>query len=197
MKRAVVILLGMLGVAASVQATTYVRVEKDGSKTYSDRPLPGGQPVEIQPAQTYSAPAAPSSSSTRTAEQQEVLNAANFQYNCAISPRADETLQNPESVTLAVQTSPGLRPGDQVRFALDGTDVSNEANATSAAVPYPDRGSHTASVSITDRSGRSLCNTSATFYVQRTNLNSPTRQPPPQRPNIPRPTPRPSSPPKG
>ena len=66
MKRAVVILLGMLGVAASVQATTYVRVEKDGSKTYSDRPLPGGQPVEIQPAQTYSAPAAPSSSSTRT-----------------------------------------------------------------------------------------------------------------------------------
>ena len=102
MKRAVVILLGTLGVAASVQATTYVRVEKDGSKTYSDRPLPGGQPVEIQPAQTYSAPTTPSSSSTRTAEQQEVLNAANFQYNCAISPRADETLQNPESVTLAV-----------------------------------------------------------------------------------------------
>src|SRR5690348_10912095 len=198
MKRAVVILLGTLWVAASAQATTYVRVEKDGSKTYSDRPLPGGQPVEIQPAQTYSAPAASApSNSSRTTEQQDVLNAANFQYNCAISPRADETLHNPEAVTLAVQTSPGLRPGDQVRFSLDGTDVSNEANATSASVSYPDRGSHTASVTITDRSGKSLCNTSATFFVQRTNLNSPTRQSPPQRPNIPRPTPHPSSPPKG
>ena len=36
--------------ASSVLATTYVRVEKDGTKTYSDRPLPGGQPVELEPA---------------------------------------------------------------------------------------------------------------------------------------------------
>jgi hypothetical protein len=194
MKRAVVILLGSLLAATASQATTYVRVEKDGSKTYSDRPLPGGQPVEVQPAQTYSAPATSApTSSTRSREQQEVLDAANFQYACAISPRADETFQNPESITLGVQLTPPLRPGDLVNFSLDGTTVPNEANSTSATVEFPERGTHTAAVQITDRSGKQVCNTSSTFHVQRSNLNSPTRQRAPP----PRPTPRPGPAPKG
>jgi hypothetical protein len=187
-------LLGSLLSATAAQATTYVRVEKDGTKTYSDRPLPGGQPVEVQPAQTYSAPATQSpTSSTRSREQQEVLDAANFQYACAISPRADESFQNPESITLGVQLTPGLRPGDLVNFSLDGTTVPNEANSTSATVQFPDRGTHTAAVRITDRSGRTVCSTSSTFHVQRSNLNSPARRPAP----TPRPTPRPGPPPKG
>ena len=67
----------------------------------------------------------------RRANSSEVMDAANFQYQCAISPRPDETLQNPEAVTLSVQLTPGLRPGDQVNFSLDGTDVPNEQNGTS------------------------------------------------------------------
>ena len=193
MKRAFTIFGSLLAASSLAHATTYVRVEKDGSKTYSDRPLPGGQPVDIQPAQTYSAPANTSSNPSLTREQQQVMDAASFQYQCAITPRADETFQNPETVTLAVQLTPSLRPGDQVKFSMDGAEVPNESNATSAAVEYPDRGTHTASVNVTDRSGKPLCNTSATFHVQRSNLNSPTRQ----RPNTPRPTPRPGPPPKG
>ena len=196
MRRAsVVIFIGSLLVASGALATTYVRVEKDGTKTYSDRPLPGGHPVELQPAQTYSAPAAPSVDRTRPPEEQSLQQAANFHYQCALSPRADETFQNPESVTLAVQLTPSLRPGDQVKFSLDGADVPNDGNGTSAAVQYPDRGSHTASVQVIDSSGTQRCDTSVTFHVQRSNLNSPARQPPPQRPNIPRPTPH--TPPKG
>src|SRR5687768_15461574 len=82
MKRAIlVILLGTLLAAAAAQATTYMRVEKDGSKTYSDRPLPGGQEVVIESAQTYSAPPAPTPTDpSRSPEQQQVLDAANFRY---------------------------------------------------------------------------------------------------------------------
>jgi|KBSSwiStaDraftv2_1062776.scaffolds.fasta_scaffold211359_2 hypothetical protein len=196
MKRAFTIFGSLLIASVAAQATTYVRVEKDGSKTYSDRPLPGGQPVDVQPAQTYSAPATPAPSNpSLSREQQEVLDAANFQYQCAISPRPDETLQNPESVTIGVQLSPSVRPGDQMKFSLDGAPVSNEQNASSVTVPFPDRGSHTASVQVTDRSGKSLCSTSATFFVQRSGLNSPARQAPPK--PQPKPTPRPGPPPKG
>jgi len=179
--------------ASAVQATTYVRVEKDGSKTYSDRPMPGGQPVEIQPAQGYSAPPSPSMpTSARTPETQQALDAANFQYSCAMTPRADETFQNPQTVTLAVQLTPALRPGDLVNFSLDGTTVANEDNRTSAQLQYPDRGAHTAGVRVTDRSGKSICNTSTTFHVLRTGASSPQRQPPPK------PTPHPAvRPPKG
>ncbi len=186
------ILLGSLLVATATQATTYVRVEKDGSKTYSDRPLPGGQPVDIQPAQTYSAPPTPSTpTSARTPETQAALDAANFQYSCAMTPRADQNFQNPETVTLAVQLTPPLRPGDMVNFSVDGATVPNEDNRTSTQLPFPDRGAHTASVRVTDQSNRAVCSTSTTFHVLRTGTNSPQRQPGPQRPNIPRPTPQP------
>ena len=195
MKRAIlVILLGTLLAAAAAQATTYMRVEKDGSKTYSDRPLPGGQEVVIESAQTYSAPPAPTPTDpSRSPEQQQVLDAANFRYSCALTPRADETFQNPESIVLAVQLTPALRPGDQVKFSMDGASVANEENATSRMLEFPERGTHTAGVQVTDRSGKSVCSVNSTFHVQRTGVNSPARQGPPPPP---RPTPHPR-PPKG
>src|SRR5688572_3906768 len=64
------ILLGSLCLVSTALATTYVRVEKDGTKTYSDRPIPGGQPVELQSAQTYTAaPAPPTADPNSPAEQ--------------------------------------------------------------------------------------------------------------------------------
>jgi hypothetical protein len=193
MKRAsLVILLGSLLAASASQATTYVRIEKDGSKTYSDRPLPGGHPVDIEPAQTYSAPAStPSLDRSRSPEQQAALDAARFQYACSLSPRSDETFQNPESVTISVQLTPPLRPGDRVDLSMDGTKLDNSANPTSVTVQNPDRGSHTVSVRIVDGSEKTVCSLSSAFHVQRVGLNSPARQPvrPPPRPKPPRPTP--------
>jgi hypothetical protein len=187
MKRACLMILASLLTATGAQATTYVRVEKDGTKTYSDRPLPGGHPVELQPAQTYSAPpTTPSPSSNLPGEQRDLIEAANFKYTCALSPQNEQTFQNPESVSLSVSLTPALRVGDQVRFALDGNQVAQEEGQTSVSVSYPDRGTHTAAVRVTDSSGKSLCDVRSTFYVQRTGLNSPTRRPTP----TPRPTPR-------
>jgi len=192
MRRAsLVIFIGSLLAASGALATTYVRVEKDGTKTYSDRPLPGGHPVELQPAQTYSAPAAPPVDRSRPAEEQSVLNAANFRYECALSPRADETFQNPETVTLSVALTPSLRSGDQISFSFDGSQVANEDSPTSASLVFPDRGAHTATVRIVDRYGKVVCDANTTFHVLRTNLNSPSRpvNPRPRPPSPPRPTP--------
>ena len=189
MKRAFA-LLGLLLAASGSQAETYVRVEKDGTKTYSDRPLPGGQPVDLQPAQTYSAPQAkPDPSSRLPGEQRDLIQAANFQYQCSLSPGNEQTFQNPENVTLSVSLTPGLRMGDTVRFSVDGSEVKGDT-ATSASIVYPERGSHTANVRITDFSGKTLCDATSTFHVQRSSLNSPNRRPVP----TPRPTPRPRSP---
>ena len=192
MTRPLVIFIGSLLAATTALATTYVRIEKDGTKTYSDRPLPGGHPVDIQPAQTYSAPApSPSTSSSRPREEQDLMAAANFRYECALSPRADETFQNPETVTLSVALTPGLRAGDTVNFSMDGSQVPNENAPTSASLSFPDRGTHTATVRVVDRYGKTVCDASTTFHVQRTGLNSPSRPvtPRPRPPNPPRPTP--------
>jgi hypothetical protein len=187
MKRtSLVIFLGALLVCAA-QATTYVRVEKDGTKTYSDRPLAGGHPVDVQPAQTYSAPPTSGMNPGRPPEEAALADAANFHYECSLMPRNDETYTNPDSVSVALTLSPTLRYGDVLTFTMDGVALTGGSGQTAFSVPQPDRGSHTVTAHVVDRSGRTLCDTSTTFHVMRPSINSPTRRPPPTPP--PRPTP--------
>jgi len=181
-----VIFLASMTAASAALADTYVRTEKDGTKTYSDRPLPGGKPVVLESAQTYSAPS--SSDPTRPLEMQSLEQAANFQYSsCTLQPANDQTLQNPEFVTVSLSTSPPLRSTDSVNISIDGSRM--EGGRQSVQITQPERGSHSANVEVVDSSGRTLCSASTTFHVQRTNLNSQQRAAPPPRPRPPRPTP--------
>jgi hypothetical protein len=179
-----VVLLGSLCAVSTALATTYVRVEKDGTKTYSDRPIPGGQPVELQQAQSYSAPpASPSLSASSTYTPQE----EDFTYDsCEINPANDTSFANPESVSISATTAPMLRGNDVLLMTVDG-QRANGPNGQSHVMSPVNRGTHTVSVTVTSREGRVLCTASASFHVQRPSLNSPARQAPPP----PRPQPRP------
>jgi len=189
MKRlSLALLLGSL-CAMSAFATTYVRVEKDGTKTYSDRPIPGGQPIDLQPAQTYSAPAATSSSSQGSREADLLRRTDDFRYeSCGVSPGNDETFQNPESVSISVSLNPGLRGDDVVTLTVDGQP--GQPNSMSYTMSPAYRGTHTVGVTVKNSNGQTVCSSSSVFHVQQVGLNSPARQstaPAPSRP--PRPTP--------
>lgn len=188
MKRtSLVIILGAL-LVSTAQATTYVRVEPDGSKTYSDRPLAGGHPVDVQPAQTYSSPTPSTpSSSAGTHVPSPRDDEANFRYECSLAPRGDETFTNPDSVSVSLALSPSLRSGDVLTVTIDGAPLSGGDGQTDFSVPQPNRGSHTVTAHIVDRAGRTVCDASTTFHVMRTSVNAPTRRTPPVVP--PRPTP--------
>jgi uncharacterized protein DUF4124 len=165
--------------AATALAETYVRVEKDGSKTYSDRPLAGGQPVDIQPAQTYSAPPAPAIGGTNSnlpREQQLLKEMSDFRYtSCLLTPKSDETFQNPTSLSVVVALQPALRPTDVVDLRVDGAPAP-APGGLSFVISQPSRGTHTASVVIKDRYGKTMCNASTTFHVFRASVNSPARR---------------------
>ena len=178
MKR-LTLILGSLAVASVAFATTYVRVEKDGSKTYSDRPLPGGQPVVLEPAQTYTAPPTPATTNSNVPAEQRLLQGMDdFSYSsCSISPEDGATFTNPQGVPIAVQTSPGLRAGDKVTLSVDGAEVAR--NATAYLLEPADRGTHSVQVTIKDNYGRVLCSASSSFNVFRPTLNSPARRPRP------------------
>jgi Domain of unknown function (DUF4124) len=188
MKRQSLVLVLSLCVASAALATTYVRVEKDGTKTYSDRPIPGGQPVELQPAQTYSTPpSAVATDSGLPREQQLLQQADDFRYeSCTVSPENNATFQTPETVNISVSTNPPLRPGDVLTMTVDGAPVDGGSYTMSPV----NRGSHTVGVNIANTYGTVLCNTTSVFHVQQPGLNSPARQAPPPRPRPPpRPTP--------
>ena len=169
-----VLLLGSLCVVLTAQATTYMRVEKDGTKTYSDRPIPGGQPIEVQPAQGYSAPA-----SSGTSSRQDQLP-DNFRYqSCAVTPGNDSTFTNPDMVPIAVVTNPSVRPFDTVVMTVDGRSVGRPGTM-SYTLPGPvDRGTHTVSVTITDQFGNQMCSVTSAFHVMRPGVNSPAARPHP------------------
>jgi hypothetical protein len=178
MKRLSLFLLASL-CAASAVATTYVRVEKDGSKTYSDRPIPGGQPVELATTQTYSAPADSSSStSSQTPREQQLLEQMDdFRYeSCAITPATDTTFTNPESVNVDVAMNPALRPVDSITVTLDGQPLPGGPNAMSATLTTVYRGTHTIVAVVKDRFGKTLCQATSSFHVLRPSLNSPARR---------------------
>ena len=188
MKRhSLVLLLGSLCAVSAALATTYVRVEKDGTKTYSDRPIPGGQPVDLQPAQTYSAPsAATGSDSQRPREEQLLQQTDDFRYqNCGVTPPNDTTFQNPESVLISVSISPSLRLGDIITLTVDGQPVGGP-NSLSYTLSPAYRGTHTVGVNVANPNGKVVCNSTSVFHVMQPGLNSPARQPAPRPP---RPTP--------
>lgn len=170
-----VLLLAPLSVSA-VLATTYVRVEPDGTKTYSDRPIPGGQPVELQSAQGYSAPEPDTSRSNLTREQRLVQQVDNFQYEvCALSPANDSTFTNPENVPVSLAVNPPLRVGDVITMTVDGQTVGGPATQSYLMSPA-NRGTHTVAVTIKDNTGRVVCSANTAFHVMRPGLNSPARR---------------------
>jgi hypothetical protein len=172
MKRTIpVLLLATLSVSTAF-ATTYVRVEKDGTKTYSDRPIPGGVAIDLEPAQGYSAP--PSSPSVSSGPL--IQDADNFTYqSCGVTPEKDATFNNPEIVPISVVTSPALRPLDTVVLTVDGQAVG-QPGITSYTMTQPVRGTHTVAVTIKNRYGRMLCTVISSFHVMRPTVNSPGRR---------------------
>jgi len=174
MKRSrLITLLGSLCAVSTALATTYVRVEKDGTKTYSDRPIPGGQAIDLEPAQTYSAPSAGVSgdSGVRTEPPE-----AEFRYeSCEITPPNDSTFTNPESVSISANTSPPLRAADVMAMTVDGQQA-NGPDARSHLMTPVNRGTHVVSITVRSQSGQVLCSSTASFHVQQPGLNSPARQ---------------------
>ena len=195
MKRQTLVLALSLCAMSAALATTYVRTEKDGTKTYSDRPIPGDTPIDVQPAQTYSAP--PSGvtqvGSAAQSEQDLLRQADDFRYeSCTVTPDNDTTFQNPEAVAITVYTKPPLRNGDVITMTIDG-QPAGPPNTMNYTMQPAYRGTHTVGVNVANTNGKNLCTYTSVFHVHQPGLNSPARQSNaparPPRPNVPRPTP--------
>jgi len=177
MKRFLPFLLIASICASTALATTYVRVEKDGTKTYSDRPIPGGVAIDLEPAQGYSTPS-PQSPSLRLSPGQAQYP-ENFRYqSCPVTPPNDSTFTNPESVPISVAPDPALRPSDTVALTVDGQAVG-PAGTTSHTLTQVPRGTHTVAVTITSPEGKVVCSSTSVFHVMRPGLNSPVNRPRP------------------
>lgn len=139
----------------SGEKKVYVREGEDGATEFSDIPGKDATVIKVPKAQTYKAPVykkiQPRSTTKSKTKKQSDL------YKFAISaPQADSTIrENAGNVTVSVSLTPKLNPDHYVVYKLDGKK-SKPIKASSYTFKSVSRGEHTASASITSRTGSEI-----------------------------------------
>jgi Domain of unknown function (DUF4124) len=168
----ILVLLLMVSVASSVfAATVWKWVDKSGITHYSDQPVPGAVQVDLQNVQTYDADEASIPAANRSTSSPSKAAASSYQSIAISSPAHEQTFSGTGGqVSVSVQVSPGVQPGDSVRLTLDGQEVSEpNSSATSFELKDVARGAHTLSASVVSRSGQVVIQSAPiTFFVQQT-----------------------------
>src|SRR5579883_1140466 len=165
--------LGLLSAGALAdngRTTVYKWVDPQGVVHYSDQPHPNAQKLEIRGAQTFSA--LPPPQSPATSEPVVTQPSGPAYETCAIAqPTDQQMLMNVYQTTAVIQTSPPMRPGDEVHLFVDGKQV--RGSGTSFTFPVY-RGQHSVQAVIEDRTGQIVCETSnVTFFVHQPSVQNP------------------------
>lgn len=166
MRRLILILLCPLSVA---YAEVYRSVGEDGTVSFSDRPTPGAEAVEVPPTSSYTPPALPAIGSSAASEQTQASQDADRPQSIAVqSPAPDEAVrQNAGNVPFSFTVSPALRPGQRIRVLLDGLPV-HESSQPSGALENVNRGSHVLSGELVGDDGRVIARSdSVEFHLLR------------------------------
>ena len=162
-----------LGAGSAIATTLYKWVDAQGVVHYSDTPQPGAQKIQVQAAQTYSAPKPARIPPTPSTTSKSTDATAAGAYQCQLlAPTAEQAYFDPDAVQIAVAVTPALTGSDRLVVTVDGTPVPVSPSGQ-AMVPSPERGAHTISASVQGADGSTTCSTSVTFNVQRTTLLSP------------------------
>ncbi|MEY4761240.1 MAG: hypothetical protein RLZZ200_1096 [Pseudomonadota bacterium] len=163
-------------VAASLGAAEAYRwVDKDGVVHFSDKPAPGAESITLTPApkpgsvtQTYT-PSAPRPSEAPTDTRYD---------SCQItSPGRDQTFGIADPVSIAIDATPALQPGDRLQVTLNGARIEDwpDGSSTHTLSGLP-RGEYTVRAVVTGPSGTVKCTTAASrFNVFQPSLLSPGR----------------------
>ena len=110
---------------------------------------------------------------TRPATAQPKPAALSFTQFSIVSPSNQETITGNQPVNVNLALEPQLKSNQSLTWTLNGSALSNQANATSFTLEDLPRGTHTIIATVEDQSGESKSTEPVTFYVMRTNLLSP------------------------
>ena len=176
MRKWLILLSALLGAAANA-APAWTWVDAEGTRHYSDRPVPGAEQVELAGAQSFgNAARAPR---TRAAGDPATAGVPGAPYQSVevVSPAEQETLWNiGTQLPVQVRFQPALQPGHRYDLLYDGE--RRNLNTATPRVTLPDvfRGEHTLQVVVIDSAGSEIMRSpSRVFFVQQTSTLNPNR----------------------
>jgi hypothetical protein len=174
MRKWLILFSALSGTAASA-APAWTWVDADGTRHYSDRPVPGAQQVELAGAQGFGTTAR----APRTASEGGATGASGAAYQSieVVSPAEQETLWNiGTNLPVQVRFQPGLQPGHRYDLLLDGQRRNVNTAAPRVTLPDVFRGQHSLQVVVIDAAGAEIMRSPArVFFVQQTSTLNPNR----------------------
>jgi hypothetical protein len=169
MRKWLILLSALSGTAASA-APAWTWVDAEGTRHYSDRPVPGAQQVELAGAQAFGSAARARSSGATAQGSTAGVPGAPYQSVEVTSPAEQETLWNiGTNLPVQVRFQPALQSGHRYDLLFDGQ--RRNLNTTNARVTLSDvfRGQHTLQVVVVDSAGTEVMRSPArVFFVQQT-----------------------------
>jgi hypothetical protein len=173
------ILLFALFAGPGAYAEVFRWVDEDGVVHFSDRPHEGAETVELQQAQTFSAPAS-SRPRPSTLEEPETGEQEGSEEGYTglriVRPGQDEVLWNTGGiVNVQVEAEPQLQTDHSIQLFLDGQPVNGlEGGAKNFQLTDVFRGTHNLRAEIHDTDGKGLFQSVAiSFTVQQTSVQNP------------------------
>jgi hypothetical protein len=152
---------------ATAQAI-YRIVDSQGRVTYSDRPQPGAEAVEIGSMNTVRTVAPPGAGAEDRGQRATPPDLNRYQSLRIVRPTADEAVRsNAGNLSVAVAVNPELMRSHRFRLLLDGQPV-DESVSGSFQLNNVNRGTHSLTVQVLDRGDRVLIQSlPVTFHLLR------------------------------
>lgn len=174
----ITLLICMMIAASTLLAgtTLYRWVDEQGRVHYSDQPQPNADEIEVVDPMSFD-PGTREQASPPVQEPKPELSAdkapATYNFVGITAPTPDQVLWNIGgvlSVNVAVQ--PSLVFGHRIVVKYDDEEIDDwPSNSKKHEIRNVFRGTHTVSVSVTDRSGEEVATgTPVTFYVKQTSV---------------------------
>jgi hypothetical protein len=174
MRKWLILLSALSGTAASA-APAWTWVDAEGTRHYSDRPVPGAQQVELTGAQGFGTTARAPRAARADDQGGAGIPGAPYQSIEVVSPAEQETLWNiGTNLPVQVRFQPALQAGHRYDLLYDGQ--RRNVNTATPRVTLTDvfRGEHTLQVVVIDSAGTEIMRSpSRVFFVQQTSTLNP------------------------
>lgn len=163
MRKALLLFLLAVPLAAAAASVVYRWVDANGVVHYSDQPHPGAVKVNLGAPSVVDFKSSPSSTpapgSAPAPPQQH--------YQVKILAPADGTTLRPADwkVAVSVNVRPPLGKGAALRYALDGKQIGKPTPRQHVTLTQVYRGTHHLTVTVLGAGGTARGQASSTFYV--------------------------------
>ena len=174
--RTLIMLLALaVALPLAAQEKVYKKVYPDGTVEYSDKPIEGGELMNVPKGTVITMPkpsdfkAAETTADRKAREKQEAeAHAAMYTRFEIVRPKDDEPIRsNSGDLTAQLVLEPGLVEGDRLRWKLDGNPIEGTGGLT-LILRNVDRGTHTLQAEIVDSQGKVVKSTPVvTFHLLR------------------------------